>query len=128
MREWLIMADEPPQPVTILGTTFLVRRIPEAEERAIEVRNLTKIPEAGADRVTLYQHRLAVEDDRLDYALVGWDDPDGTCPCTRESKLQLHRSVRAAILAKANEVRRAAAQAEATGLKNSASLSGTISS
>lgn len=128
MRIALIRDDEAPAPLRIGESTLWVRRISIAAAREIERARRRVQPRATngqPDPDALPALLQAIEDDRLDYALVRWDGLEGDPPCTREHKLQLPGDVREAIFRLAGSIAKAAVEAEATELKNSASPSAT---
>jgi hypothetical protein len=99
MRIRLIDDDEPTRPVLIGESILHVRRIPESKEREIEARRRREYARAvrAGDQEAAVACAVAIDEDKIDYALTGWAQMDGNPPCTRENKLRLPQDVKLAV-------------------------------
>jgi hypothetical protein len=95
----LIETNEPSQRVPFKGSVLFVRRLALLECREIEAKRRQEFRKAGAkdDPDQVAEFLQAVEDDKLDSALTGWEQLDGNPPCTRENKLKLPADVLEAV-------------------------------
>lgn len=97
MQIRLIEDDEPPVDVPVGESVLAIRRIPLTVERAIEGthrRALKRQAIGGSEAEQMAAYLHAVDDDRIDYALVGWRGVAGDPACTREAKLRLPEAVK----------------------------------
>jgi hypothetical protein len=99
MRIRLIADDEPASPVVIGQSILHVRRISHSKEQEIEAKRRREYARAVrvGDQEAAVACSVAIDEDKIDYALTGWEQMDGNPPCTRENNLRLPQDVKQAI-------------------------------
>lgn len=121
MKIQLITDDEPAVRVPIGESALYVRRLSQKRDREILAARRREFRQglAAGDPEAVAAFNAAVEDDRLDQAVVKWEDLDGDPPCTRENKLALPLDAQDVVRAIARSVSRVRGDDEGAAKKGS---------